>query len=71
MSTASDIFSLGVLLYEVGFKFTTEMERIKSIQHFREGKYSTGNLLDKMVSSNPNNRPTLKTIKDELNLLIK
>lgn len=59
----TDIYSLGILFYEIITPFKTEMERVLSIGKFKEGLSKTLTILDKMVNKNPKLRPNLSEIK--------
>ncbi|XKL63554.1 hypothetical protein PGB90_005918 [Kerria lacca] len=63
----SDLFSLGILLFELIYPFHTNMERIEEINKLRNGvlpsdleeKFpNTAQLIKRLVSRNTNNRPT-------------
>eukprot|EP00744_Colponema_vietnamica_P003141 GILI01004853.1.p1 GENE.GILI01004853.1~~GILI01004853.1.p1 ORF type:complete len:449 (+),score=73.53 GILI01004853.1:310-1656(+) len=64
----SDMFSLGVIFYELLHPFTTVMERVSTLTQVREGKFTCEEVCKKypeevqviklLVSSNPHSRPT-------------
>ncbi|GAM17325.1 hypothetical protein SAMD00019534_005000 [Acytostelium subglobosum LB1] len=67
-----DIYSLGIILFEMCHSFQTQMERSKILHELRnEIKFPPGfealkpdqsQLIRRMVSHNPNNRPTTKEL---------
>lgn len=67
----ADIFSLGIILFELLCAFGTEMERVKNIKDLRQGKLSQdfcdkwpeeSKLILKMTAENPSNRPTAESL---------
>lgn len=67
-----DIYSLGMIFFELLVSFSTEMERFKTLTNLRNNyfpddfaeKYSKEHkLLKLMLSENPNFRPTTSEIK--------
>ena len=64
----TDIFSLGIILYELFTNFKTQIERHKEIGKIRDGIYDNINLnirdlCKKILSDNPVERPSLYEIK--------
>ena len=64
----TDIFSLGIILYELFTNFNTQIERYKEIGKIREGCYENINpyivdLCKQILSNNPVERPSLYEIK--------
>lgn len=75
-----DIFSLGLILFELLVYFDTEMERVVTLKNARDTKFSSefvkqfpneGKLLYSMLSENPNSRPTATELRNEINRLQK
>lgn len=66
---SSDIYSLGIIFYEMMHQYNTTMEKILSVNDFKTGKFSTNTILDRMVLSDPNKRPTVTEVRSYLNLL--
>lgn len=75
-----DIYSLGLIFFELLVFFGTEMERILTLRALRDGRYPNGfaqqhpqeyNLLQKMLSSQPNERPATHELKIQLNDILK
>lgn len=73
-----DIYSLGIILFELLVVFNTEMERINVLSNLRQRKYPKEytaiiskefKLLNCMLSSNPKERPTATEIREQLSLL--
>ncbi|KAF5303410.1 hypothetical protein FQR65_LT08252 [Abscondita terminalis] len=72
-----DIYSLGIIFFELLVPFKTEMERFKVLNDIRNRKYpkefSTPSnkefvLLDSMLSSDPQTRPSASGIREQLSL---
>jgi translation initiation factor 2-alpha kinase 4 len=63
-SYKSDIYALGIIFYEILSKFKTEMERMRSIQKFKnkEIKCKYDNILYKMINDDGDLRPSIKDI---------
>lgn len=59
---ATDMYSLGVLLYELTLSYTTEMERLERIREFKQGGVKTGTILDRMISHEPVERPSINEV---------
>ena len=66
-----DIFALGVILVELVSKFNTEFERREILQglkksqypeYLKEGHLKEYNLVKKMTTLNPKDRPNIKDI---------
>lgn len=70
-SYKSDIYSLGIIIYELLNKFSTEMERITMIKKFKNkminSKYKT--ILYKMISDDEKDRPYIDDIIKLLNFV--
>lgn len=75
-----DIFSLGLILFELLVFFDTEMERVVTLKNARDTKFSSeflkqfpneGELLYSMLSENPNSRPTATELRNKINRLQK
>lgn len=75
-----DIYSLGLIFFELLVYFATEMERIMTLRSLREGKYPEEfpqehpqeyELLKKMLSPNPQERPATNELKVKLNEILK
>ena len=67
ITSAVDIYSLGILLYELTISYNTEMERYDLISKFKKRIIKTNSILDIMIDINPNNRPTIKMIRKYIN----
>ena len=63
---AADIYSLGLVLYEINLKYQTEMERYDLLLKFRNGTTKTNTLLDMMVAENPDIRPNIGEVREYL-----
>lgn len=70
-----DIYSLGLIFFELHVYFSTEMERIKTLRALREGQYPVDfvkqypeqyELLQQMLSTQPSERPKTKDLKMQL-----
>ncbi|KAB0801166.1 hypothetical protein PPYR_05520 [Photinus pyralis] len=70
-----DIYSLGIILFELLVAFNTEMERVNVLSNVRQRKYPKEftakiskelPLLNSMLSSNPMERPTATGIRERL-----
>jgi serine/threonine protein kinase len=65
-SKKSDIYSLGILLFELFYPFNTEMERIKTIinlkKHIFPKNLKYKKIIKKMINNNPSDRPTVESI---------
>ncbi|XP_002096057.2 eukaryotic translation initiation factor 2-alpha kinase isoform X1 [Drosophila yakuba] len=70
-----DIYSLGLIFFELHVYFSTEMERIKTLRSLRDGQYPKDfavnhpeqyNLLQQMLSATPEQRPQTKQLKSQL-----
>ena len=61
-----DIYSLGIVLYEISQNFHTEMERVSLLTKYREGVIKTATILDNMVNMTPGNRPSISEVKKYL-----
>ncbi|XP_065367784.1 eukaryotic translation initiation factor 2-alpha kinase [Calliphora vicina] len=75
-----DIYSLGLIFFELLVYFSTEMERIMTLKSLREGVYPKDfpsqhpkehELLKKMLSSKPEERPATTELKIQLNEILK
>lgn len=75
-----DIYSLGLIFFELLVYFGTEMERIMTLRSLRDGKFPQGfsdqhpkeyELLEKMLSSRPDERPTTTELKSKINEILK
>ncbi|EDW34278.1 GL22166 [Drosophila persimilis] len=75
-----DIYSLGLIFFELHVYFCTEMERIKTMRALREGQYPKDfannypgqyELLQKMLSADPEQRPQTKQLKNQLHDILK
>ncbi|XP_020600739.1 eukaryotic translation initiation factor 2-alpha kinase 1-like [Orbicella faveolata] len=67
----ADIYSLGIILFELFCPFGTEMERVKNIKDLRQGRLpqdfceqwpEESKLILKMIDENPSNRPTAESL---------
>lgn len=65
-STKTDIYSLGILGFELFNSYKTRMETIKQINMFKLHKIKTNSIIDSMISSDLSVRPDIDSI---LNLL--
>ncbi|KAH8278465.1 hypothetical protein KR018_003841 [Drosophila ironensis] len=70
-----DIYSLGLIFFELHVYFSTEMERIKTLRSLRDGHYPKDfavnypeqyDLLQQMLSADPAERPQTKQLKSQL-----
>ena len=75
-----DIYSLGLIFFELLVYFSTEMERIMTLRSLRDGVYPKDfphkhpkeyDLLKKMLSSNPKERPATNELKGQLSEILK
>ncbi|XP_022218634.2 eukaryotic translation initiation factor 2-alpha kinase isoform X1 [Drosophila obscura] len=75
-----DIYSLGLIFFELHVYFCTEMERIKTLRGLREGQYPKDfannypgqyELLQQMLSANPDQRPQTKQLKHQLHDILR
>ncbi|XP_030568124.1 eukaryotic translation initiation factor 2-alpha kinase isoform X2 [Drosophila novamexicana] len=75
-----DIYSLGLIFFELHVYFSTEMERIKTLRGLRDGQYPEAfvkqnpeqyELLQRMLSSQPTQRPQTKQLKQQLHEILK
>lgn len=75
-----DIYSLGLIFFELLEYFSTEMERIMTLRALRDGVYPKDfphkhpkeyDLLKKMLSSNPKERPATNELKLHLSEILK
>uniref|UniRef100_T1PB13 non-specific serine/threonine protein kinase n=1 Tax=Musca domestica TaxID=7370 RepID=T1PB13_MUSDO len=75
-----DIYSLGLIFFELLVYFGTEMERIMTLRSLRDGVYPKDfphkhpkeyDLLKKMLSSTPSERPATPELKVKLNEILK
>lgn len=75
-----DIYSLGLIFFELLVYFGTEMERIMTLRSLRDGVYPKGfplqhakeyELLKKMLSVKPDERPATMELKMQLNEILK
>ena len=66
-----DIYSLGIIFFELWNDFYTQMERSKAILQFKKGDFNIKNdniiYIKKMINDNENLRPEINEIK--INLL--
>lgn len=62
-STSTDIYSLGIILYEMLNHFTTDMEKNKKIVELKKAEFKTNTLIDIIISKDINLRPTINEIK--------
>lgn len=58
-STASDIYSLGIMFFEMLCPFSTTMERSLKIQQLKQGSLLTNTIIDRMVAAHPSQRPSI------------
>ena len=66
-SYKSDIYSLGLVLFEIASLFTTDMERMKKIEEFKNGSSNSINkIICKMVSKDENERPSISQVLEKL-----
>ena len=72
-----DIYSLGIIFFELLVPFKTEMERVNVLSDVRKRKYPKEfaapvskefGLLNSMLSSQPHERPTATGIREQLSL---
>ncbi|XP_013108185.2 eukaryotic translation initiation factor 2-alpha kinase [Stomoxys calcitrans] len=75
-----DIYSLGLIFFELLVYFGTEMERIMTLRSLRDGIYPKDfphkhpkeyELLKKMLSAKPEERPATQELKVQLNEILK
>lgn len=66
---ASDVYSVGIIMLEIQYLFSTEMERIKCIQDLKNKRKVScvyfSSLLLEMTDPDPIQRPTLSQIKNK------
>lgn len=60
-----DIYSLGIIFFEIISSFKTLMEKYIEIENFKNKTYNN-HLISKMISFNPDDRPTIKEINVSL-----
>ncbi|KAH8331048.1 hypothetical protein KR067_010907 [Drosophila pandora] len=74
-----DIYSLGLIFFELHVYFCTEMERIKTMRNLRDGQYPKDfavkypeqyDLLQQMLSADPEQRPQTKQLKSQLHEIL-
>lgn len=74
-----DIYSLGLIFFELHVYFSTEMERIKTLRALRDGHYPEDfvkqhpeqyELLQRMLSSQPAERPQTNQLKQQLHEIL-
>ncbi|XP_016972329.1 eukaryotic translation initiation factor 2-alpha kinase isoform X1 [Drosophila rhopaloa] len=74
-----DIYSLGLIFFELHVYFSTEMERIKTLRNLRDGQYPKDfsvnypkeyDLLQQMLSAHPEQRPQTKQLKSQLHNIL-
>jgi len=65
-SYKSDIYSLGIVCFELMNLFSTQMERNIEINKLRRGESDTINLIQNMVSIIPDERPNIFQIRERL-----
>ena len=62
-TTSVDIYSLGIVLFQLFCTFSSAMERCDRIRDFKEMKIKTHTLLDETIHSNHTLRPTIAELK--------
>ena len=61
----SDIYSFGIVLFELIHQFHTESEKIDNVLKWKKGTYTTKNkLLDNMIHYNPEERTSLNSLRE-------
>ncbi|CAK9298111.1 unnamed protein product [Gordionus sp. m RMFG-2023] len=69
-----DIYSLGLILFELLYPFSTQMERIKTLMQCRQGNFPKDfqteypkefQIVKWLLSQNPDDRPDAKQLKDD------
>jgi serine/threonine protein kinase len=74
-SYASDVYSLGVLIYELQHLYRTDMERVISIQKLRQARgvecLYFKNLIMEMTETDPLKRPSVSMIRNQFFINIK
>jgi len=74
-SYASDVYSLGVLIYELQHLYRTDMERVISIQKLRQARCVEclyfKNLIMEMTETDPLKRPSVSMIRNQFFINIK
>lgn len=66
-STKSDIYSLGIMFYELLDPSDTGMERSINIGKLKAGTLNTNTIIDRMVATDPDHRPSIHDTIRELN----
>jgi len=70
VDSKTDVFSLGVVLFELLLPFSTEMERVRCITDLKEGQSdrlkllqpTTADLITRMTDHRPSHRPSVKEV---------
>lgn len=81
---STDVFSLGLILFELCYPMYTSMERYKEFGGIRKGQYpaywvthvqtsfpSLHDLLVEMISDTPSDRPTAEAVSDHVDSLLR
>lgn len=59
---SSDVYSLGIIFYEIMENFSTDMQRITEISNFKKSIIKTDSILDNMILYDYTKRPDLKKL---------
>ena len=67
-----DIYSLGIIIFEILENWNTNMEKIEKIMEFKNGKYKEKHpILTLMISEHEEIRPDIKFVKENLKAIMK
>lgn len=70
-SYKSDVYSLGIVLFEIASSFITNMERMKKIEEFKNGQTrGIDKIICEMVNKDENERPLINKVSEYINMQI-